>query len=109
MSSCQDQLFRCKMDCQCQKCVYTTPPKKEKTVNNTPSTSDLCGTCRHTFANHYVSFDGKSSGCAWSYEDQRDGKSTCKKCPGFTIIYRYLPATKQMGEWPERTVQQWER
>jgi hypothetical protein len=59
----------------------------------TPGMNESCSICKHPFADHYTSYSGKKSGCAWIYEDQRDGITTCPTCPGYAIIYRYHPST----------------
>ncbi len=69
---------------------------------NQPGMRELCSICKHPFSDHFTSYGGNKSGCAWSYEDQRDGKSTCTKCPGFSIIYKYQPVKQSyIPQWEE--------
>lgn len=56
-------------------------------------TSDMnmavkCDSCSHTFGEHFETYNSHKTGCAWSYESQRDSKSTCG-CKGFSVIFKY--------------------
>jgi hypothetical protein len=58
-----------------------------------PDNSQICSRdgCQHAFGLHYIANDGKTRGCAGSFEAQRDGTIPCD-CTAFLISY----------EWPLR-------
>lgn len=49
--------------------------------------SELCGTCRHKFSEHFVTFDGSKTGCTHYYPGGMESGSACA-CAGFAIIFR---------------------
>jgi hypothetical protein len=55
-------------------------------VNNATKCNDA--KCGHIFGEHFETYDGRRNGCAWQYDTQKDGLSTCN-CDGFKIIFRY--------------------
>lgn len=64
----------------------------DRPANTEPCASEKCG---HPFGDHYLSHDGKTSGCSWSNDDQRDGFTICH-CTGFLIAYLYKPRGRTM-------------
>jgi len=64
-----------------------------------PKDSDPCANerCGHPFGDHYLSHDGKTSGCSVDLNDPEKpmtgGLVPCK-CTGFLIAYLYKPRTR---------------
>jgi hypothetical protein len=58
-----------------------------------PSNDQECSQdgCGHGFGLHYTAYDGKTRGCAGTFDAQRDGTIPCD-CKAFLISY----------EWPTR-------
>jgi hypothetical protein len=59
-----------------------------------PSNNQECARerCGHEFGLHFVAHDGRTIGCAWKMDSQREGFQQCQ-CDGFLIAYTYPQKT----------------
>lgn len=62
-----------------------------------PADTEECGIpeCGCPFGQHFVSFDGKISGCSNPDKyPRRQGNNRRCSCPGFAVLYRYVPEVR---------------